>query len=207
MKQKIAGWRFLLCVGLAFVGRATLAETGEPCGSLPLLSRYVRAGIAARTDEGDVTLSLTADRHSADCGAPDCYGTKILLTLRLRAEDGDCVVQGGQAQAVDFFGLGCEDFASTSKAAAYDYEVESRAADLSDPALRQLTLRDVSAGNAVVLLPQNFFFFEGVTQNGVLHTYLDPSGTEDTGCCWGASSAMLSSGSLSEPPAFQDDEE
>jgi len=188
-------------VGIALMLGAgvVVADVSHPCQSFPLLASYEEAGALSRVSEGEVRLSLNADLHSADCGAPDCYGTDLELTLRLKAEGRRCLVEGARAKAVNYLGQGCEEFVSWVATKSFDYVVEPPGADLSDLNLEKLTLRDPAAGGALVVLPGNFFYFDEVTEPALLRTSLDPGGLEDSGCCWGASFAAFRFFRLSQP--------
>lgn len=180
---------FALSSCLLIAGARSGASSQDPCEHLPLFSFYDEAGVYGRTEGGSV-LSLTADLHAADCGTPDCYGAKILLTLELRPGAGRCVLDKASATVVDFFGPGCSAFASEARAAAYTYGIEPKGADLASESLSKLVLRDTNLGGALVILPDQFFFFERVEDPAILRAALDP-GEVESPCCWGASSARL----------------
>lgn len=183
--------RSLACLTALLAGGQALSQTKSPCESLPLLSRYVEAGVVSRTSSTNVTLWLDADLHSADCGAPDCYGTRITLALGLREMGGRCMVNRARAVAVDYAGRGCGSYGIPTGSARFKYVADPQESDLADRSLRQLVLRDDDGGGAIVLLSDNFFYFDAVTEDGVLRTELIDDVEDYDDCCWGATSAML----------------
>lgn len=160
------------------------APVASSCAQAPLFQRYARNGMVESLPGNKVRLTAVADVHSADCGTPDCYFTKVravfhfaegkgcrVREVEVSTEDGGCIPEGDRAppKREAFFPKG--------------------PADVADPALAQLTLRTRKADRALVLLPKNLFYFEDVKAGAPLHTTL-PTGEEgEAACCWGASIA------------------
>jgi hypothetical protein len=66
----------------------------DACSAPALLVRYVEFGMVARTAAGRIRLKLDANLHGIDCGAPDCYGTRLEVDLSVKAQGTRCVLGG-----------------------------------------------------------------------------------------------------------------
>lgn len=185
--QALAAAAFLL--GCSQVAQAAENTGISPCSMAPLLESYAEAGFL-HWGEDSVELKLTADLHSADCGAPDGYGTEISVMFELKEDGSSCHVMRATVTTKDFMppDYGAID-AREYEAAEFAFEPSTT--DLLDAELSRLTLRNHDQRRAIVLLPGDFFYFEDVTEDGELRTTLDPGDSENTGCCWGAASAAF----------------
>lgn len=154
------------------------------CAQARLFQRYARSGMVESLPGNKVRLTAMADVHSADCGTPDCYFTRVravfhfaegkgchVRQVEVSTEEGGCIPEGERAppKREAFFPKG--------------------PADVTDPALGQLTLRTRKADRALVLLPKNLFYFTDVKADAPLHTTLPTGDEPDDACCWGASIA------------------
>ncbi|MBN9686185.1 MULTISPECIES: hypothetical protein [unclassified Corallococcus] len=176
----------LLALLLSVPGEAprAAAPVASPCAQAPLFQRYARSGMVESLPGNKVRLTAVADVHSEDCGAPDCYFTRVravfhfaegegcqVREVKVSTEDGGCRPQGERApkRQEAFFPKG--------------------PADVADPALAQLTLHTRKADRALILLPKNLFYFEDVKPGASLHTTLPTGEAGEDACCWGASIA------------------
>ncbi|MHA7630162.1 hypothetical protein [Corallococcus sp. M7] len=154
------------------------------CAQAPLFQRYARSGMVESLPGNKVRLTAVADVHSADCGTPDCYFTRVRAVFHF-AEGKDCRVREVEVSTEDG---GCRpknERAPKRKEAFFP----QGPADVADPALAQLTLRTRKADRALVLLPRNLFYFEDVKPDAPLHTTLPTGEAGEDACCWGASIA------------------
>lgn len=165
-------------------------ETPAVCVSMPLLATYEKAGMLQRTPDGIMTLQLVADLHTADCGAPDCYGTNIAIAVKPDAGESRCVIRAALVNTTDYFEEGCGPSERVEEHRRETYMPDEVPADLSNSSLAKLTLRNKDGTRAIVLLPDNFFYFDNVTRGGVLHTRLPNENDNEDACCWGATSSM-----------------
>lgn len=179
----------LLLLAIPIAARAGDVQRDE-CASLPLLGRYERAGLLNRSSSGKVVLRLIADLHFADCGAPDCYGTNITLTLELVAGSGGCSARVATINTQDFAEPNCGEFDSHTSPVTETYEVMGDQIDLSSQNLEKLTFRNKSGSKALVILRQNFFYFDDVAPKGILREEL-PGDDAGKSCCWGATSSKV----------------
>ena len=171
---------------------ASIAGAQEmDCKDDKFLERYTAIGATEWAADGNgLVLNLTADLHSADCGSPDCFGTKIRLELALDRDEGRC----GIAEAT----MRTEGFASerfgevpVEDIKAGPVSVEPENADLQDQGLSQWVFREKPEGRALMLTPEIMFYYEHVGPDDELKPGVDPGELEDDGCCWGASSAVM----------------
>lgn len=184
--KTLAPLTFLVLLALA----SPLGAESSSCAGSALLRKYQSAGLVTWTSDTTLELRLDADHHSADCGTADCYGTKILLTLSIDPASVGCTLNAAKAVSKPYSRPGCED-APVRPVASYSLVPTPKRPRLDDPSLERLELRSQSTRHAIVLLAENFFYFEDVVSGGALRTTLDPGLLEDAGCCWGASSAEL----------------
>jgi hypothetical protein len=178
---------------LIFILLATLLSQPDrktehsPCAQIPLLENFFRFE-KARMAGKILEISLNATQHAQDCGALDSYGTEILLRLELEPTKFQCLVRDAEVVTRDW----SWESAHKSGQRSEMFRVSAWPIDLTNPSLGKLTIYSRSGDRALVILPDTFFYFEGVRPGGVLHTKL--AGDEDdetTSCCWGASQNHL----------------
>jgi len=167
---------------------AIAGDVQKSCHVLPLLARYESAGMLQRAPDGTISLRLTADLHFADCGAPDCYGTNILVTMTPSHDKDGCSIREALVRTQDFVETGCAPSGSAGAPRREIYFPDSGGFDLSDRAQEKLTLRGKDGRHAIVILRENFFYFDDATPGGTLRTELPGDDAEET-CCWGATSS------------------
>ncbi|MFP2906248.1 hypothetical protein ACLESD_14510 [Pyxidicoccus sp. 3LFB2] len=181
----------LLCAGVvgadpkpAQAPRPEAAVTSA-CAQLPLFQRYARMGMVETLPGGVVRLSVVTDAHGADCGTPDCYFTSVKAVFHLSTKGGECRVREVEVSTEEG---GCipEDQRSPPRRESF---FTKGAANLADPKLQQLTLHTRKEDRALVILPDNVFYFEGVKAGAPLHTTLQTGAEGEPECCWGASIA------------------
>ncbi|MFZ2268109.1 MAG: hypothetical protein WAV95_11095 [Azonexus sp.] len=184
--------RYLTALGvpvlLACCASALAGDAQALCATPPFLSKYDAAGLLRPLPGGKIALELVADLHSADCGAPDCYGTKLGIVMTMRRQGAACVVGDIRVRSTDFYGKGCENPDRAGHSRLESYVTEGGRIDIANPQRKSLTLRSKNGRRAIVLLADNFFYFTEVKPGGVLHTRLPGDDDEDS-CCWGSSSA------------------
>lgn len=166
---------------------AVAGDAQQICETPPLLRTYDAAGQLQHLPDGRLALQLVADLHSADCGAPDCYGTNLVIQMKLQKRGKACLIRDVLVSTREFFGPGCEHAASADNFRQEKYTHGRRQRDLANPQLKKLTLRNRDGGRAIVLWPENFFYFPEVKPGGILHARLPAD--DDESCCWGSSSS------------------
>lgn len=161
------------------------AAVGSACAQVPLFQRYARMGMVDTLPAGQVRLSVVTDAHSADCGTPDCYFTRVKAVFHLVTKGGECRVREVEVSTEEG---GCipEDQRSPPRHESF---FTRGAANLADPALQKLTLLTRKGDRALVILPNNLFYFEDVKAGAPLHTSLPTGNAGEPDCCWGASIA------------------
>lgn len=165
----------------------------DACTTSPLLAKYTRGEFLSRPESGLILMKLTADLHSLDCGAPDCYGTHLDVQLHVSPQSAQCWLQSAVVHAENFY---CPDMkphlsAENLRIRTSRYLFKSQSIDLSNPALMKLVLRGENSQEALVLLRDDLYYFEEVTPGGTLHTRLPGDEDNEKSCCWGASSSEL----------------
>ena len=186
-----------LCAFMALVlplccSPALAGEAHQACETPPVLRHYAELGRLQQMPDGRLALQLVADLHAADCGAPDCYGTNLNISMKLQKRGKACVLRDVLVSTSEFFGQGCADAAGADHSRQESYATKGKPVDLADPRLKKLTLHNKSGRRAIVLLPDNFFYFPKVVPGGVLHTHLPSDEDDEKSCCWGSSSANVS---------------
>ncbi|WP_164002356.1 hypothetical protein [Pyxidicoccus caerfyrddinensis] len=161
------------------------AAVASACAQVPLFQRYARKGMVDTLPEGHVRLSVVTDSHGADCGTPDCYFTSVKAVFHLSTKGGDCRVREVEVSTEEG---GCipEDQRSPPRRESF---FTKGAVNLADPELQRLTLRTRKGDRALVILPDNLFYFEDVKAGAPLHTTLPSGDVGEPECCWGASIA------------------
>ena len=155
------------------------------CASGAFLKRYLKSGLAAFSPDGAMELRLDADLHSADCGAPDCHGTTIRISMKpIRA--GSCQYSSAIVETKDYNTCG-EPVKVDLKKKIEVFLVDKAAFNVLDQKLATIKLMNKSKTRAIVLAPDNFFYFEDVRPKGKLHMQLPGDDDNRQKCCWGAS--------------------
>jgi len=189
------------CHAMNLSGRERTTQKGVPietgpdaCQHPSFLKRYSIAGYLGRQDAQRIVLTLNANLHQADCGTPDCFGTHLEVSMKVTSKLRQCLLQAvtihrqhyNMCQGDDLF-MSAQDL----KPDVEPYLPQTTPIDLSDTRLKRLELRSRSGREALVLEPTNFFYFDDVTPQGILHMRLinDEDHWED--CCWGAISSEL----------------
>ncbi|MCL2717090.1 MAG: hypothetical protein FWD68_21735 [Alphaproteobacteria bacterium] len=104
-------WSIICALALALIPPSASARSPD-CASGTLLRKYVAAGMATFSPEGVLTLQVTTDLHSGfDCGAPDCYGTVIRISMT-PVRPGSCRYRKAVVTTEDF--NSCPDEAAPS---------------------------------------------------------------------------------------------
>ena len=172
-------------------GGGTSAQTQAPdaCAHIPFLNTYQRAGALKENDNGKIVLDVHIDVHAADCGAPDCYGHQMKLTLHVTSRKRRCEIGAASATARGFNDCG----PGTSFPTSFwtNTFTVSGNPDLADPDLERIELRDAARKHALVLLPYDYYFYEKVPADAALKPQL--KGEEDIGCCYGYASSEAGS--------------
>ena len=152
------------------------------CDALPIFELYEKNGALERRSATEVALHLPIDLHEADCGAPDCFGHDMWLTLTLGDVAGHCVILAAEATSTPFDTCGGP--ASDGALALWrnSFVTEGRP-DLEAPALERIELRDDARGHALVLLANNYLFYEKVTRDKKLLPRLVDAESHE--CCGG----------------------
>ena len=163
------------------------------CTSSGFFTAYAREGLVRASSESLLVLDVPVDVHSADCGAPDCYGHSMTLTLELRHIGERCEIVSAKASASPF--NNCEGHfpEPVSHPWTNDFAVKD-APDLLDDGLERVELRDARRREALLLLPDGYYFYEDVEASSQLRPKLDPVEAEvDSAaidnCCYGYSSS------------------
>jgi hypothetical protein len=166
-------------------------DTRARCETLPFFTLYEKNGAVSRQADGRLAVHLPIDLHEVDCGAPDCFGHDMRMTLTLgeespsgdfAASSGGCVIVAAEATSTPFDRCNDPDRVSHGASWQNSFLAEGKP-DLSDPALDRVELRDAARGQALVLVPTVYFFYEKVTPEKKLLARLRDS--ENPECCGG----------------------
>jgi len=169
------------------VPHCAFAESPD-CASSTFLKRYSKSDLVKFSPAGAIELQLVADLHAADCGAPDCYGTKVRISMKpVRA--GSCQYSDAVVETEDY--NNCKDEVFTKNAGKENeaFFVNGPAVNILEPQLTEIKLMNKSRTRAIVLSSDGFFYFEDVKPKGKLHTWLPSDDDDERKCCWGASMA------------------
>ncbi len=159
------------------------------CASSEYFIAYAREGLVRASSESSFVLDVPVDVHSADCGAPDCYGHSMTLMLELRHVGERCEIVSAKASATPF--NSCDRFpGQVSHPWTNDFAVKD-APDILDDHLMRVELRDVQRREALLLLPDGYYFYENVDESSKLRPELDPvkDFADVDNCCYGYSSS------------------
>jgi len=174
-------------------GERHLAAPGLPppyeppppkCVSRTFFDNYAHHGLVVASTENFLVLELPVDLHQTDCGAPDCYGHTMTLTLDLSPDAGTCMLVEARASAKTFECGGPGEQTPREWTNTFTW---GKPTDLASPELERLELRDPKRREAVLLLRDGYFFFENVDARSKLIPAL--ASDEDTECCYGYTSS------------------
>jgi hypothetical protein len=172
------------------VAAAGNAQNLDACAVIPLFQPYLRQGALQRS-VGAVKLDLVADAHSADCGTPDNYGTRVTVELKTSSYAGRCEIAAISVQTRDF-DSGEPNVSIKQPISLVSHKqrfyIQGKSPDLAQP-ISRLILRSTNGKQALVFTNENFFYFKRVSTHGVLNTHLPSSDDNEDQCCWGASAA------------------
>jgi hypothetical protein len=143
-----------------------------------------------RPSKDEVRLSLVADWHTADDGTPDCYGTRLSVTLGLVREKRACRLGEARVRAQDYQLCGA-DYPPALPATDEPFREDGPASDLARTRLRRLTLRSPDRSRALVLTPRGYWWFDGVEPGSELRLRVRTPGDVDAGCCFGATASWV----------------
>lgn len=121
---------------------------------------YERQKAAGYDNDGNLTLRLRVDLHSPDCGAPDCFGHDMEITMNVLRREGKCILAGGVSRNTTFTCTG--DTAGALVAGIHPVNVflPLHTSDLSDPELNEIVLYDSARNQALVLRRDGYAFYE-----------------------------------------------
>jgi len=189
--------RFVLGALLWSAVAAAAAENPSPsvaeCKKARYFSAYAREGSVLASDDSSLVLDVPVDVHSQDCGAPDCYGHSMTLTLKLRQIGERCEIVSATASASPF--NVCEGYFPEPVALPWNNDFAVKGApDLLDDDLERIELLDAKRREALLLLRDGYYFYEDVDASSKLHPDLDPVDDEldpsdPKYCCYGYSSS------------------
>ena len=193
MRLRLAAVLLATTCSCAAAGTSTNAAS-DPCASLPLLARWERNGLARRTPGNGVHVSLAADIHAPDCGAPDCYGTDIRIELTVVARANGCFIDGALIRTREYVRCGSrEDTEGVRTAAAFLVEGTP---DLASRALERVTFRSADGRKALVVRPAGAFWFDEVERGHPLQESPMPDEAKRGSCCW---ATAMSAAQLARP--------
>jgi hypothetical protein len=161
------------------------AAVASACAQVPLFQRYAQRGMVDVLPEGQVRLTAVLDAHSADCGTPDCYFTSVKAVFHLSPKGSECRVREVEVSTEEGGCIPEEQRSPPRRESFYS----KGAANLASPRLQSLTLHTRKGDRALVILPDNLFYFEDVKPGAPLHTTLPSGDAGEPECCWGASIA------------------
>jgi hypothetical protein len=161
------------------------------CNRLSFFDFYRNARLITVDEPNNVRLQIHVNYHTgAGCMAPDGYGTDLIISLRLRAQDSGCFIENAQVRAVDWglppdlAGNGSSDRKLRFDFSSFDVldQVDLTRADSTAVPIH-------SPGHAVSALVRRtgVLWYEQTRRDSVLHTRVDTQG-EEKGCCWPATS-------------------
>jgi len=181
MRIKSAG----IVLFIAFIVPQCVFAESPDCTSSPFLKRYFKSGLVKFSPTGAIELRLVADLHAADCGAPDCYGTEVRISMEpIRA--GSCQYSNAVVETEDYNNCKDEMLAKDVGKINEAFVVDGPASNILDPHLTEIKLMNGSKTRAIVLSPDGFVYFEDVKPEGTLHPWLPSDDDNEQECCWGA---------------------
>lgn len=152
-----------------------------PCGNLPLLEAYWRAGVLKFPSPMAATVHLVFNLHSADCGAPDDYGHYVDLELILAKGPNGCLISGASSVS--------DPWGQPGKHAWKNKWMVHGATILTSAGLQRIVLRDASKRHALELRRYGHFFYENVIPGASLRGRLRNEEDDSHQCCFGYSSS------------------
>lgn len=171
---------------LANTDTAPVSGVSKPrrgaCAKVPLLRIYELNGAVQSPQPDQIAIDVQIDLHSADCGAPDCYGHEMQLVLEVADVSGKCVIRSARGTGKPF---GCD--TGQAQESWIDSFVVTGSPDLASSKLRRVELRDAKQGHALVLLPDIYYFYENAGPKATLKPELE--GEDAHGCCYGYTSS------------------
>jgi len=170
----------------AFIACAQPAPDPSPapaaeCASSRFFALYARGELVRASGPASLVLDVPVNLHSADCGAPDCYGHGMTLTLELRRVGKRCEIVSAKASAVPFNECGIP--ADEMPRPWTNRFVVKGTPNLADHRLARIELRDSKRHEALLLLPNSYYFYENVKPSSRLRPELEPEDAK--GCCYG----------------------
>jgi len=188
-------WLGAVCVCHVITGWSAESHStsvGE-CKKSGYFTAYARGGLLLSSDESSLVLDVPVDVHSQDCGAPDCYGHSMTLTLKLHQVGERCEIVSATASASPF--NQCEGHFPEPVARPWNNEFAVKGApDLLDDDLARIELLDAKRREALLLLRDGYYFYEAVDASSKLRPELDPADddldpSDPNNCCFGYSSS------------------
>ena len=194
-------WFGGLCVcqvlGIASMSAVWASESQAPpvagCTKSGYFTTYAREGLVLASYESTLVLDVPVDVHSRDCGAPDCYGHSMTLTLKLRQVGEQCEIVSATASASPFNQCNSRYPEPVRQPWTNDFAVKGTP-DLLDDRLERIELLDAKRREALLLLRDGYYFYEDVDASSKLRAELDPVDEEldpadPDSCCYGYSSS------------------
>lgn len=173
---------------LLLIASAVPVEAGSDlCSSPPILDVFEEAGILERPEPGRLQIEVAINRHSQDCGAPDGYGTNLILDLYLKSAGETCRLERISVHSEVFLPV---EFRGTRPAARTEDFFPETPVDLSRSDLGELKVASESGSRALIFYPLSFWYFEGLEPGDELIVDLHPADNTDP-CCYGATAAQI----------------
>lgn len=145
--------------------------------------------MASIAHDGVIELRFTADLHTADCGAPDCYGTWISIHMEPILA-GSCKYNNAVVETEDFDRCGIEMDDQKPGKVTETFFSSKGSFDLEDPQLIDVRFLSKSKTRAILISLQNLFYYENMKPGGKLNTRLPGDEDNEEECCWGASTSQ-----------------
>lgn len=159
----------------------------DTCSQLPFFAHYSEHGRVLRQTAAEIVVRLDINLHALDCSAPDGYGHETTLTLRIEPHGAACVVRTATATSTPW-GDAPEPSAPvgpTSNRPWNNTFVVVGQPDLAAPALTRVQLYDADRRHAIILLPNQYWFFEYVDPDSKLVEALEPDSDICAACVYG----------------------
>lgn len=145
----------------------------DACSSSAFLARYSKAGSVSRPAANLIQLKLNADIHVLDCGAPDCFGTRLEALLVVFPENDRCMLQSATVKSENYNQCtGSKRYVTPEETMQRtdEYIFGTQSIDISSKKLKKIVLRSKTTAEALVLLRENFYYFVAVKPDSILRT-------------------------------------
>lgn len=153
---------FLSLIVAVFISCETDTKPELKVDKLLFFNNYYKSNKIIKENDSLYRINLVGDLHFADGVAPDCFGTKISISMNVHNEGDKCILDSTIIKTQNFFDSGCKYPHSENDTLEKQgrYITHKLNINLCDTTIDKITFWNTNDLGALILLKDDFFYYK-----------------------------------------------